>query len=74
VLKALFNLTTKSGEHEEEERGQFLRLTSILHDLLLSETQSYEKQLELHKYVICFNYTTFTRMQDDPNVRTPTCI
>lgn len=52
VLKALFNLTTKSGEHEEEERGQFLRLTSILHDLLLSETQSYEKQLELHKHVV----------------------
>jgi hypothetical protein len=73
VLKALFNLTRKSGEHEEEEheeeeRGQFVRLTSILHDLLLSETQSSEKQHELHKYVICFNYTTLAQMQGDPNL------
>ena len=53
VLKALFNLTTKSGEREEEEekeaQDQFLCLTSILHDLLLCETQYCEKRHELHK-------------------------
>ena len=64
VLKALFNLTAKSGELEEEgkeeERDQFVRLASILHDLLLSEAKSCEKQYELHKYVVCSNYTIFT--------------
>jgi hypothetical protein len=66
VLKALFNLTAKSGEHEEEEEGkeeernQFFHLASILHDLLLSEAKSCEKQYELHKYVVCFNYTILT--------------
>ena len=73
VLKTLFNLTAKSGEHEEEgkeeERDQFVRLASILHDLLLSEAQSCEKQFELHKYVVRFNYTVFTCMQDDHNLR-----
>jgi hypothetical protein len=64
-LKALFNLTAKSGENEEEEgreeeRDQFVRLASILHDLLLSEAQSCEKQYELHKYVVCLNYPIFT--------------
>jgi hypothetical protein len=54
VLKALFNLTTKSGEREEEAeekeaQDQFLCLTSILHDLLLCETQYCEKRHELHK-------------------------
>jgi hypothetical protein len=63
VLKALFNLTAKSEECEEgqeEERGQFVCLATILHDLLLSEAQSCEKHYELHKYVICFNCTTFS--------------
>ena len=63
VLKALFNLTAKFGEHEEEgkeeERDQFVRLASILHGLLLSEAPSSEKQYELHKYVVCCNYTMF---------------
>jgi hypothetical protein len=58
-------LTAKSGEHEEEEgkeeeRDQFVRLASILHDLLLSEAKCCEKQYELHKYVVCSNYTIFT--------------
>jgi len=64
VLKALFNLTAKSGEHEEEgkeeEREQFVRLAAVLHDLLLPEAQSREKQYELHKYVVCSNCTLFT--------------
>jgi len=54
----MFNLTVKSGENEEEgneeERDQFVRLASILHDLLVSEARSREKQYELHRYVVCF--------------------
>jgi len=68
-LKVLFNLTARSGECEEEGRDQFVRLSSILHDLLLSEAQSCEKQYELQKYVVCSNYMTFTCMQDDRNLR-----
>lgn len=56
VLKVLFNLTVKSGEYEEEgkeeEGDQFVRLASILHDLLLSEPRSREKQYELHRHIV----------------------
>jgi len=69
----LFNLTVKSGEYEEEgkeeERDQFVRLASILHDLPLSKARSCEKQYELHRYVVYCNYTMFTRMQDDRKLR-----
>ena len=52
VLKVLFNLTVRSNDSntvDEEEEAHFLRLVSILHDLLLCEVQSAEKQQELHK-------------------------
>ncbi|XP_069680311.1 synembryn-A [Periplaneta americana] len=55
VLKVLFNLTVKSGDQtsvDEEEEAHFLRLVSILHDLLLCECQSCEKQDELHNHTV----------------------
>jgi hypothetical protein len=59
VLKTLFNLTMHSGEHPSvNEEAEFLRLASILHDFLLCVTQPCEKQYELHRCVIYFNYNT----------------
>ncbi|XP_067000319.2 synembryn-A [Anabrus simplex] len=55
VLKVLFNLTVKSGDRslvDEEEEAHFLRLVSILHDLLLCETYSKEKQYELQNHTV----------------------
>ncbi|KAJ9585217.1 hypothetical protein L9F63_002980, partial [Diploptera punctata] len=52
VLKVLFNLTVKSGDVDEEEEAHFLRLVSILHDLLLCEVQSLDKQQELHNHTV----------------------
>ncbi|PSN53608.1 Synembryn-A [Blattella germanica] len=55
VLKVLFNLTCKSSGHDgvdEEEEAHFLRLVSILHDLLVCEAQSCEKQDELQNHTV----------------------
>ena len=52
VLKVLFNLTVKTsdaGMVDEEQEAHFLRLVSILHDLLTCDVQSLDKQHELHK-------------------------
>lgn len=55
VLKVLFNLTVKSSDSsvvDEEEEAHFLRLVSILHDLLLCDVQSLEKHQELHNHTV----------------------
>jgi hypothetical protein len=58
VLKTLFNLTGDSGEHRSvnNEEAKFIRLASILHNFLLCVTEPCEKQYELHRCVICFNF------------------
>jgi hypothetical protein len=51
ILKVLFNLMTKRVGDEmvdEEEEALCVRLTSILHDILLSEAAS-DKKDELHR-------------------------
>lgn len=55
VLKVLFNITVRnetSVATEEEEEIQFRRLAVVLHDLLLCQAQSKEKQLELYSNTI----------------------
>jgi hypothetical protein len=53
VLKTLFNLTVKceqpSVDEKEAEDAWFLRLASVLHDFLLCETYSRDKQCDLHR-------------------------
>lgn len=54
VLKTLFNLTVEhgeqpSGDEKDAEDAWYLHLASVLHDFLLCETRSHEKQSELHK-------------------------
>ena len=36
----------------QEEEAHYMRLVSILHDLLLCETEQKDKKDELHRYVI----------------------
>ncbi|KAG8176562.1 hypothetical protein JTE90_010773 [Oedothorax gibbosus] len=54
VLKCLFNLTVsvEKGDMEEEEEAHYMRLVSILHDILLSDTKSAEKKEELQSHTI----------------------
>lgn len=51
ILKVLFNLMTRRagyGEEDTEEEALWLRLTAILHDLLIVEAPS-AKQEELRR-------------------------
>lgn len=54
VLKILFNITvaTDSSNMDEEEEAHFLRLVSVLHDLLLCQTATKEKRDELHNHTV----------------------
>ncbi|XP_063236666.1 synembryn-A [Bacillus rossius redtenbacheri] len=55
VLKVLFNLTVRAGSRsplDEEEEAHYLRLVSILHDLLLCEASSRDRLLELHNHIV----------------------
>lgn len=59
ILKVLYNLTLPPGRGvapleyvDEEDEAHFLRLVSILHDLLMCETVTSEKQIELHKHIV----------------------
>ncbi|KAI4463718.1 synembryn [Holotrichia oblita] len=55
ILKTLFNLTLRSKNQtimEEEEECYYLRLVTVLHDLLLVETEESEKKLDLNGHII----------------------
>ncbi|XP_055947522.1 synembryn-A-like isoform X2 [Argiope bruennichi] len=54
VLKVLFNLTvnTEKFNLEEEEEAHYLRLVSILHDILLSDTKNPEKRDVLQSHTV----------------------
>uniref|UniRef100_A0A1B6CFL8 Synembryn-A n=1 Tax=Clastoptera arizonana TaxID=38151 RepID=A0A1B6CFL8_9HEMI len=54
VLKVLFNLTVKTtmSTGEDEEDTHFLRLESILHDLLLCEVEPASNKEALHNHVV----------------------
>ncbi|CAL1286956.1 unnamed protein product [Larinioides sclopetarius] len=54
VLKVLFNLTVNTEKYglEEEEEAHYLRLVSILHDILLSDTKTPEKREILQSHTI----------------------
>ncbi|XP_022249820.1 synembryn-A-like isoform X2 [Limulus polyphemus] len=54
VLKVLFNLTVNVDKlnMEEEEEAHFMRLVSILHDILLCDTKTPDKKEELHNHTI----------------------
>lgn len=54
VLKILFNLTvsTNNSSLDEEEEAHYMRLVSVLHDLLVCETVSKEKRHELHNHTV----------------------
>ncbi|KAK9730971.1 Guanine nucleotide exchange factor synembryn [Popillia japonica] len=55
ILKTLFNLTLRSKNQaimEEEEECHYLRLVTVLHDLLLVETEEKDKKLELTGHII----------------------
>nr|CAD7425956.1 unnamed protein product [Timema monikensis] len=55
VLKVLFNLMVRPGEAgplDEEEEAHCLRLVSILHDLLLCQTQSPHMLDQLHNHTV----------------------
>ncbi|KAK0055198.1 synembryn-A-like isoform X1 [Biomphalaria pfeifferi] len=57
ILKILFNLTISMekksvDESEEEEEAHFMRLVSILHDLLMSTIMSKDKQEDLQSHII----------------------
>lgn len=57
IMKVLFNITvrnetTVATEEEEEEEIQFRRLAVVLHDLLLCNGNSKEKQMELYSNTI----------------------
>ncbi|XP_014671186.1 PREDICTED: synembryn-A-like [Priapulus caudatus] len=49
ILKVLFNLTVHVDKTnlDEEEEAHFMRMVSILHDLLICQTESKEKREEL---------------------------
>lgn len=55
VLKILFNITVSTDNNknmDEEEEAHFLRLVSVLHDLLLCQTASKDKKDELHSHTV----------------------
>ncbi|XP_035221849.1 synembryn-A-like isoform X2 [Stegodyphus dumicola] len=54
VLKVLFNLTVNVEKYnmEEEEEAHYMRLVSILHDILLSDAKPAEKKEELLSHTI----------------------
>lgn len=57
IMRVLFNITvrnetTVATEEEEEEEIQFRRLAVVLHDLLLCNGNSKEKQMELYSNTI----------------------
>lgn len=57
IMRVLFNITvrnetTVATEEEEEEEIQFRRLAVVLHDLLLCNTNSKDKQMELYSNTI----------------------
>ncbi|KAK6191875.1 hypothetical protein SNE40_003455 [Patella caerulea] len=52
ILKILFNLTIEKKSADEEEEAHFMRLVSILRDLLMCKTLSKDKQEELHSHTI----------------------
>ncbi|GIY83221.1 hypothetical protein CDAR_367022 [Caerostris darwini] len=60
ILKILFNLTVRNERFglEEEEEAHYLRLASILHDILLSDTKTPEKR----DYLISHTVDLLTNM------------
>lgn len=54
VLKALFNLTVNVDRNnlDEIEEAHFLRLVSILHDLLLCDTKSKDRKEDLQSHTV----------------------
>ncbi|KAH9500577.1 Synembryn-A [Bulinus truncatus] len=54
ILKILFNLTISMEKKsvDEEEEAHFMRLVSILHDLLMSTIMSKDKQEDLQSHII----------------------
>ena len=54
MLKALFNLSVHSYDTtvDEEEETHFVRLVTVLHDLLLADAQSAARKHELDNHVI----------------------
>lgn len=53
-MKALFNLSVHSYDTtvDEEEETHFVRLVTVLHDLLLADAQSATRKQELDNHVI----------------------
>ncbi|XP_059150674.1 synembryn-A-like [Physella acuta] len=54
ILKILFNLTISMEKKsvDEEEEAHFMRLVSILHDLLMSTIMSKDKQEDLQSHIV----------------------
>lgn len=54
ILKVLFNLTVHVDKTnlDEEEEAHFMRMVSILHDLLICKTESNEKREELISHTV----------------------
>lgn len=54
ILKILFNLTISVEKKivDEEEEAHFMRLVSILHDLLMSTIMSKDKQEDLQSHIV----------------------
>jgi hypothetical protein len=54
VLKILFNITVgmEGNSLDEEEEAHFMRLVSVLHDLLVSDTANKEKKDELQNHTV----------------------
>lgn len=54
VLKVLFNLTVNIDRYnlDEEEEAHFMRLVSILHDILLCDALTSDKKNELHSHTV----------------------
>ncbi|CAL1540464.1 unnamed protein product [Lymnaea stagnalis] len=54
ILKILFNLTISMEKKsvDEEEEAHFMRLVSILHDLLMSTIMSRDKQEDLQSHIV----------------------
>ncbi|XP_074660004.1 chaperone Ric-8A-like isoform X1 [Tubulanus polymorphus] len=57
VLKVLFNLTlsvdkTKPNKLDTEEEAHFMRLVSVLHDLLLIDTVTADKRIDLQSHTV----------------------
>ncbi|XP_046574686.1 synembryn-A-like [Haliotis rubra] len=54
ILKILFNLTVavEKKSADEEEEAHFMRLVSVLRDLLMCTTISKDKQEELHSHTV----------------------